>query len=486
MRVEPDTSQVQTRNVAEDESSSSEALAERLARELLERHRAGLPENVLRYTVDRVIDTIGVALAGFGVPPGLAAASVARGGSVAGLGGATIWGDGSRAGAADAAFANSVAAHALDYDDSGTDTVTHTGSIAVPVGLALAEERGASARELLSAIACGYQVAEFVERIAHLEFQPNGFQSAAIAGLFGGVAVAACLEGASEDELANAFGIATSMAGGLMEFLIVGGDTKPIQVGRAAHGAITSLRLARLGMQGPRTSFEGRYGLYNSYLKKELSEEVVREEPLWNRFAVLRTTTKPYPTCAGIHAAADAWTDLVGELRGDGGDPFGDVEAVHCVVPDFAARLVLDPLPAKRRPQSSHEARFSLPYCLARIALDGCLNLASFDDGKLQDPNAHQFMDRVTYSLLDDPGSRAVVQASCGRFGVLERRVGRRTGEPYEWTSAAQLRAKFLDAGRVSRSPEELEGLYEVLSGLYDTDDLMPLFDLVGRTTRSR
>ena len=462
--------------------ATSETLAERLARELLERRDEGLPENVLRQTVVRVIDTIGVALAGFADPPGRAAAAVARSAvGLGGLGGATIWGDGSRASTADAAFANSVAAHALDYDDSSADTVTHTGSIAVPIGLALAEGRRSTAREVLTAIACGYQVADFIERVAHHEFQPNGFQSAAIAGLLGGVAVAACLGGASEGELADAFGIATSMAGGLMEFLIVGGDTKPIQVGWAAHGAVVASRLARLGMRGPRTAFEGRYGLYNSYLGKQLGAEVVREEPLWNRYAVLRTSTKPYPTCLGIHAAADAWTALVGELRAEGADPFSDVEEVHCVVPSFTARLVLDPLGAKRRPQTPHEARFSLPYCLARIALDGCLNLASFEEAKLQDPRGHAFMDRVTYSLLDGTVSRAIVRVSTGSLGQRERRIGRRTGEPHEWTTPAQLRAKFLDAGRAARSEEEVAELFEVASGLYDTNDLAPLFGLLAR-----
>lgn len=478
-----DPASVGARGGEEGEGPPRETLAERLARQLLERCHAGLPEQVLRQTVVRVIDTIGVALAGFAVPPGQAAAAVVpRVVDRTGGADATIWGDGSRAAAADAAFANSVAAHALDYDDASADTVTHTGSVAVPVGLAVGEERGSSARQVLTAIACGYQAADFIERIAHHEFQPNGFQSAAIAGLFGGVTVAACLEGASEQELADAFGIATSMAGGLMEFLIVGGDTKPIQVGWAAHGAIMATRLARHGMRGPRTAFEGRYGLYNSYLNKQLSDEVVGDAPLWDRYAVLRTSTKPYPTCLGIHAAADAWMELASELRAEGGDPFVDVDELHCVVPAFAARLVLDPLAAKRRPQSSHEARFSLPYCLARIALDGCLNLSSFEEDKLRDPRTHGFMDRVTYSLLDGTIARAVVQASCGPFGRRERQVGRRTGEPYEWTTEAQLRAKFFDAGRAVRAEAELEALYAAAAGSYDSDDLAPLFDLLGRT----
>lgn len=470
-----------------DAPMAAATLAERLAREVLERHRAGLPEDVLRQTVVRVVDTIGVALAGFGVPPGQAAADLATAeGAGTLLGGATIWGDGRAARAADAAFANSVAAHSLDYDDSNADTVTHTGSVAVPVGLAVGEEKGAGARELLAAIACGYQVADFIERLAHHEFQPNGFQSAAVAGLFGGVAVAALLEGASEDELADAFGIAASMAGGLMEFLIVGGDTKPIQVGWAAHGAIVSARLARRGLHGPRTALEGRYGLYNSYLKKQLSEGAVRDEPLWDRYAVMRTSTKPYPTCLGIHAAADAFGEIAAELRTEGADPFRAIDEVHCVVPDFTARLVLDPISAKRRPQTSHEARFSLPYCLARIALDGCLNLASFEDEKLFDAKAQAFMDRVTYSLFDGTVRRAVVQVSGASVGSRERSAAPRTGEPHEWTTEAELRAKFLDAGRACRNEEDLAQLYVAASGLYETDDSATLLDLLARRVSDR
>ena len=161
----------------------------------------------------------------------------------------------------------------------------------------------------------------------------------------------------------------------------------------------------------------------------------------------------------------------------------GDARQRHGKDLLVAARLVLDPLSAKRRPQTSHEARFSLPYCLARVALDGCLNLASFADEKLRDPNARAFMDQVTYSLLDGTVSRTVVRASCGTFGTRERSMGRRTGEPYEWTTEAQLRAKFLDAGRAARNrtDAELEELYVAAASLYDTDDVASLVDLLAR-----
>src|SRR5262249_58552613 len=73
-----------------------------------------------------------------------------------GGGPATVIGTRRRAAPGRAAFANAMAANALDYDDTGA--TGHPGSTVIPVALAVAEARGRSGAEFLAATLAGYEV----------------------------------------------------------------------------------------------------------------------------------------------------------------------------------------------------------------------------------------------------------------------------------------------------------------------------------------
>ena len=62
---------------------------------------------------------------------------------------ASVVGRGFRTSAANAALVNGAMAHALDYDDITQITKTHPTAVLLPAALAVAEETGASGREML-------------------------------------------------------------------------------------------------------------------------------------------------------------------------------------------------------------------------------------------------------------------------------------------------------------------------------------------------
>src|ERR1051325_9351089 len=90
------------------------------------------------------------------------------------------------------------------------------------------------------------------------------FHGTATTGGFGAAAVAGVLWKLSANELADAFGIAGSGAGGSHEVLITGLDCKPFQVGRSAANGIKAAALARAGLKGPQQVFEGMFGFVSS------------------------------------------------------------------------------------------------------------------------------------------------------------------------------------------------------------------------------
>src|SRR5205085_631037 len=76
-------------------------------------------------------------------------------------------------------------------------------------------------------------------------------------------AAVACghLLGLDADKMANAIGLAGSLAGGLLEFARGdGGMVKRLHLGRASEAGVLAASLAAAGFTGPRTVLEGEFG----------------------------------------------------------------------------------------------------------------------------------------------------------------------------------------------------------------------------------
>jgi len=453
--------------------SAGESAGERIARAMLELRTDDLPAAVLLAGIERILDTVGVAVAAIGDPAAdsVAAAALAtdNGGDV------PVWGRGTSASARTAALVNGTAAHALDFDDSLFSSIMHAGAVVVPTALAVAAQHPVSGHDLLAAIACGYQVADLLGRQTPGVFQAHGFQPSAVLGVFAGVVTAARLRGLDTTTALHAIGLAGSMSSGLMEFLDAGGHGKPLQVGWAAQSALFAVDLALAGAEGPATVLEGRYGIFRSFARSELPADL----DVWSDHAILRVATKPYPVCHGIHDPADLWRDTIAELRARGIDPVSDVAELTCVVSAFTVRLTLDPIEVKRRPATPHQARFSLPYCLARIALDGTLGNDAFTPEAIRDPYAARFADHVTYEVDEDgvlPGTtRTRLRLRTADGTVVERELHRNRDARTGLFGPDDLRAKFTRNLVGRTGPAAAERGLAAAAALYDSDDTAPI-----------
>ena len=96
-----------------------------------------LPADVVENTKYRILDVIGLALAGLGTPYGesLKQASAAMNPP----GPSRIFGVGQRVGVAPAAFANGALSQAIEFDDTHNESIVHMSSPSVAAALALAE-----------------------------------------------------------------------------------------------------------------------------------------------------------------------------------------------------------------------------------------------------------------------------------------------------------------------------------------------------------
>ncbi len=198
--------------------------------------------------------------------------------------------------AINAALAMGTMAHGVDADDSGArPSWAHPGSCINPAALAVAEVVGASGKQLIEGLVAGYEVSCRVDSAGYPGFRHRGFHATGIAGTIGAVAAAGKILGLTEDQMANAFGIAGTQAAGLEEWLTTGDMTKRLHAGKAAMNAVLAAFLAKEGYTGPLTVFEGKYGLLNSHTDEWYEDRLT--EGLGEVYKLLGCKIKRYACC---------------------------------------------------------------------------------------------------------------------------------------------------------------------------------------------
>ena len=217
-----------------------------------------VPEDVLEHAKLHLLDVIGCGYAASAL--GVATEGRTAMAELAGEPQASVIGLDGALPAPNAAFANAMLCHGLDYDDTHSDSVSHVSVVVGPAALATAEAEGSSGPELLASIVAGNEVVTRIGMAASGLFHKRGFHPTAICGIFGGTAASARLRGADPQTTASALGIAGSFAGGLFAYLDDATATKPFHPAWAAHGSILAARLATLGGEGPPGVLEGRFG----------------------------------------------------------------------------------------------------------------------------------------------------------------------------------------------------------------------------------
>jgi len=426
---------------------------------------SAIPDAVLERTVLCFVDTIGVALAAAGMGVGTAAAAIAV---KSPEGPSSVWGSGRGASMTDAAFANGMLSHALDFDDTHTAAIMHSSCMVVPVAVAIGQGLRLSARRILSAAVVGYEVAGRLGRLAPGPFQNNGFQATSVLGAFAATAIAARLLGLDRRQAVHAFGIAGSMASGLMEYLADGSDVKQMHAGWSAQAGIRAAQLAAEGFTGPATIFEGRFGVFRSFTRLSIDPgSALRFRP--KTWEVELMGPKPYPACLCVHPLVQAVLDIKARLRGEGMG-IDDIADIRCHVPDWYVNLIFEPVAAKAAVASSYEARFSAPYCIGRALLDDRLTLESFAPAKLRDPAIGRVASRVTYEVEDLPEfpeafpARVVVTTQSGK--KLESYIRHNLGSPGNPLAASQYDEKFLAATAPFVPREQARSLLGAIKGL--------------------
>ena len=168
-------------------------LTEKLAQFVIQTRDSDVPAEVINGACNALVDTLGCAVAG-SLDEGseIAQKWVLETGARAQ---STVVGTPLSTSPAEAAFANGLAAHALDFDDSLTTLRGHPTAPMLGAGLAVGEAASSSGKALLAAIAIGLDVGGKIGPALGAAHYMNGWHSTATVGVFTATAVAARLWG---------------------------------------------------------------------------------------------------------------------------------------------------------------------------------------------------------------------------------------------------------------------------------------------------
>ena len=434
------------------------------------------PEELLAEGRRCVTDGVGVMLAGAGD----ACSRIVRD-QIAAQGGcpeARVLGPhGLRAPAALAARANGAAGHAPDFDDTQLSNapdrifglLTHPTVAPLAAGLAMAEREDASGARFLEAFLVGFEVECKIAEAIHPRHYQEGFHTTATVGTLGAAATAAKLAGLNREELAMAFGIASSLASGIR--LGFGTMTKPLHAGRAAENGILAVDLAARGFTAGRDALEAPWGFFRVFGGGFDPERLDLGAP----YTLLDpgVSVKMFPSGSLGHPSIAAMLDLV---RTHDLAP-ADIERITF----RAGKNIVNPL-RYLTPRNSLEAKFSVPFVMACAVLRRRVGLPEFHDDFVRSPEVVEMMRRVSVRFdaeIDARGYERMRSAIAVRLkdgSELATEADVYPGGPERPLTREELRRKFRDCA-AGALPADRIG--EALAQLERVDRLPRVTDLV-------
>lgn len=347
----------------------------------------------------------------------------------------------------DAVLMNGILIHGLDFDDTSILGRVHPSAFVVPCVLGMGAFVKASGRDALTAYVAGVECAIRIGAAAKGGFQHAGFHPVGVVGAFGAAIAAGRLLSLEPAQLTMAQGIVYSTAAGNNEFTANDAWTKRMHAGWAGVGGITAAMLARGGFVGPRTPYEGKFGLYRTYLGAgaascDLAETTAR---LGTRWEIEHVAFKPVASCHFNHSIIDATIALVTEHD----LAPRHIKSIRALLPEAAINAVCEPSAIKRAPTDLYGAIFSVYYAAACAAARRRYTLADLDPPALCDPEVLALAAKVDYAV--DPQSNfprhysGAVEIVTHDGRRLSRREDVNRGSSERPLASAAIEEKFLE-----------------------------------------
>ncbi len=422
-----------------------------------------LPPAVVEKIKDLILDTLGICAASATMDFGRNILELVN--AWGGAPEAALVGSPTMVPAHNAALANGVLAHGLDYDDTHTESVVHPSACLVPVAFAVGEKHTRSGRDLLADLAAGLEIMIRIALPARNRFHMRGFHTTSISGTFAAALIAGRMMGFDAGKMVNALGVCGSFTAGLLECLAAGSGAKRLHAGWAGMSGIVAAQLAAISVSGPATVFEGRLGLFPSFLHAiDLDTDQIFSD-IGRNWEIMNIRPKLYPACHYLQA----FIDCIRFLKDTHTFDHHAVARINCRVSEGAANIVCTPWSAKLEPQTGYDARFSLPYAVALMLVRGRAGLDQFVETNLNDPIIKETMAKVhfevdsSYQVKDMP---AFVEIRLKDGTAFRHHIAKVRGDASAPVDRREILAKFATNCSLAHKDQTAETLAEKIMQL--------------------
>ena len=357
-----------------------------LARFIASTKYEDIPEIVIAEAKICFLDWLSVTLAGVNDPM---VESVIQ--TVELLGGtpqATVIGKGLRTSVVNAALANGMSSHVLDFDDTSVDFLGHPSVTLFPSLLALSEWQQKGGRDMLRAFVIGYEVGCRVALGATPNHYLAGWHGTSTIGTFSSAAGSARLLGLGSQQIMFALGVAGTQAAGLKA--VFGTSCKPFHAGKASSNGLLAALLAQKGFTSINNILEGTQCFWEVFSKDPRPQDAIAD--LGTKWHILNNKYKFHASCYGTHAPIEAALKL---KRDHAIDP-DSIEKIDITV----SRPMLQ-VAGKTKPEKALEGKFSIPYSVANALLTEDTGINAFIDKKVNEPRVVSLRDRIALTPSD-------------------------------------------------------------------------------------
>ena len=255
-----------------------------------------LPSAVHEKTLDVVFDSLGCMVACSGLPEVRAIVQLME--DLSERRDCTIVGCDTRGSVVGAAMANGGMAHGDEVDPVHlSSSGGHVAAGTVPTALTVGEWVGASGKDVLCAVALGYEVGGRLMTILYRErdYLARRFYHTSVAGVLSSAVTASLLLRLDRTSIQKALGLAAYQAAGPDNMTKDPGHMgKTFQVAAANRNGVTAALLAQKGCFVPLDILDGQFGFFDAFLgTTDLSTEMVSN--LGSYYAITDVMRKRYP-----------------------------------------------------------------------------------------------------------------------------------------------------------------------------------------------
>ncbi len=339
-----------------------------------------LPDRALDHAAMIVASTLASAACGRHINSARIVCDIerARGGTPE----ASVWFDGgAKLPLVGAARANALASDAAASDDSDLRNIVHAGTPLTATALAAAEATGAGGKDVLAAIAVGYEAAGRIGEAIIPHFDYRGHHGC-MGATFGATAAAARLLGLDAVQMAHALVLTATSIGGLTKAANTS-IAREYHAGNATMLGIEAVLAAKRGYTGELNVFEVERGFCQIYGGSDGAGIVEGLGEDWD--IVTDMALKLVPGGHPYHALGEAGA----KAARDGNIAPEEVAAI------IVSRPGMTKLSGPLHPETLIDMAHSPAYFTAAGVRDHAFGWEHASPGKIADPVIHGLIDKV-------------------------------------------------------------------------------------------